>query len=79
MFNTGDALPAGFQKWYRDLASRALYFPKGEMPPEVSWSAGEVSLRVAGTPPNAEARPTLRPSKFRLSEKSLHGPVATAL
>ena len=53
VFNTGDALPAGFQKWYRDLASRALYFPKGEMPPEVSWSAGEVSLRVAGTPPNA--------------------------
>ena len=48
VFNTGDALPTGFQKWYGDRSSRVLYFPKGEMPPEVSWSAGEVSLRVAG-------------------------------
>ncbi len=53
IFNTGDALPAGFQKWFGGAGFRERYFPDGKMPPDYRVEAGKVSLRVAQTPANA--------------------------
>lgn len=53
LFNTGDALPAGYQRWFGDAGRRSLYFTDGTMPPEYRVIAGPVSLRVAQNPANA--------------------------
>ena len=54
LFSSGDALPAGFQKWFRDDNWRPLFFPEGKaMPAEYRVMNEAPSLRVAQTPPNA--------------------------
>ena len=37
LFNTGDTLPAGHQKWFGEENFRAVYFPPGPMPQEYEW------------------------------------------
>lgn len=53
LFNTGDTLPAGFQKWFRDENRRSLYFGDPAMPPEFKRIEGIPTLHVAQTAPNA--------------------------
>src|SRR5207249_3411043 len=53
LFNTGDALPAGYQHWFGDSGQRQIYFPNGAMPPEYHVIDGPISLRVAQNQPNA--------------------------
>jgi formylglycine-generating enzyme required for sulfatase activity len=54
LFSSGDALPAGFQKWFRDDNWRTLFFPEAEaMPAEYRIINEAPSLLVAQTPPNA--------------------------
>jgi formylglycine-generating enzyme required for sulfatase activity len=52
LFSTGDTLPTGFQKWFRDDNRRALYFGDAAMPPEYRRIEGVPTLRVAQTPAN---------------------------
>ncbi|MGV3663801.1 MAG: SUMF1/EgtB/PvdO family nonheme iron enzyme [Prosthecobacter sp.] len=52
LFNTGDALPDGFQPWSGDLAALDRYF-KGGILPQPYRKEAKASLRVAQTPPNA--------------------------
>jgi len=52
-FNTGDTLPAGYQRWFGEINRRELYFGTGAMPPEYRVMDGPVSLRVAQNAPNA--------------------------
>jgi len=42
LFNTGDTLPDGYQKWFGEANYRGVYFPPGPMPREYDW-------RVSGT------------------------------
>jgi formylglycine-generating enzyme required for sulfatase activity len=37
LFNTGDTLPDGHQKWFGDDNYRGVYFPPGPMPREYDW------------------------------------------
>jgi formylglycine-generating enzyme required for sulfatase activity len=37
LFNTGDDLPDGHQKWFGDGNFRGVYFPPGPMPREYDW------------------------------------------
>ncbi|MCX7008827.1 MAG: SUMF1/EgtB/PvdO family nonheme iron enzyme [Kiritimatiellaeota bacterium] len=53
LFNLGDALPAGFQKWFSDVGYRERYFPDGKLPPEYLAGSGKFAARVAQTPANA--------------------------
>jgi formylglycine-generating enzyme required for sulfatase activity len=53
LFHTGDTLPAGFQKWFRDENRRTLYFADGALPAEYAHVAGAPTLRVAQSPANA--------------------------
>jgi formylglycine-generating enzyme required for sulfatase activity len=53
LFNTGDTLPAGSQRWFGDAGRRQLYFGTGTMPPEYQVIEGPPSLRVAQNAPNA--------------------------
>lgn len=43
LFNTGDDLPNGHQKWFRDENFRGVYFPAGAMPPQYDWRMPENS------------------------------------
>ena len=52
LFNTGDKLPAGFQKWFGASKHRELYFKDDKLPPEYAADRGKPSLRVAQTPAN---------------------------
>ena len=52
LFHTGDALPAGFHKWFADIGLRDRFFPDGKLPPEFRVDA-KSSVRVAQTPANA--------------------------
>ena len=40
LFNTGDTLPDGHQKWFGNDNFRAVYFPDGSMPREYDWRVG---------------------------------------
>ncbi len=55
LFHTGDALPAGFQPWPMDAGIKALYFPKGPIPPEIRGevTGKGVSRKVGQTVSNA--------------------------
>ncbi|MEZ0255991.1 MAG: SUMF1/EgtB/PvdO family nonheme iron enzyme [Chthoniobacter sp.] len=53
LFNTGDTLPGGYQRWFGDLGRRQLYFPDGKMPPEYQVLNGPAVPRVAQSAPNA--------------------------
>jgi sulfatase modifying factor 1 len=53
LFNTGDTLPDGHQKWFGRQGWRELYFPDGKMPPEYACQDGATSLRVAQKAANA--------------------------
>jgi sulfatase modifying factor 1 len=54
LFSSGDALPAGSQKWFREDNWRPLFFPEAKaMPPEYRVIKEAPSLQVAQTPPNA--------------------------
>ena len=37
LFNTGDTLPDGHQKWFGEENYRGVYFPPGPMPREYDW------------------------------------------
>ncbi len=37
LFNTGDTLPVGHQKWFGEENYRGVYFPPGPMPREYDW------------------------------------------
>jgi formylglycine-generating enzyme len=37
LFNTGDSLPDGHQKWFGEGNYRGVYFPPGPMPREYDW------------------------------------------
>jgi formylglycine-generating enzyme required for sulfatase activity len=37
LFHTGDTLPDGHQKWFREENFRGVYFPPGAMPREYDW------------------------------------------
>ena len=37
LFNTGDTLPDGHQKWFGEENFRGVYFPPGPMPREYDW------------------------------------------
>jgi formylglycine-generating enzyme required for sulfatase activity len=53
LFSSGDALPAGSQKWFREDNWRPLFFPEGKaMPPEYRVIKEAPSLPVAQTSPN---------------------------
>ena len=51
LFNTGDCLPDGSQKWI-EAGRRALYFPDGKLPVEFIAKPGAFPLKVAQTLPN---------------------------
>lgn len=51
LFNTGDALPNGFQPWPSDPGYAERYFKGGEFPAPYG-KTDKISLRVAQTPPN---------------------------
>ncbi len=53
VFNTGDSLPAGFQKWRSSDKARDRYFKGGRMPADYRDLPAKAPLRVAQTPPNA--------------------------
>ena len=54
LFDTGNALPAGFHQWPSDIGLRERFFPEGKLPSEIRTPKDKVvSLRVAQTPPNA--------------------------
>jgi formylglycine-generating enzyme required for sulfatase activity len=53
IFNTGDALPAGFQPWTTDTGLRDRFFPNGTLPPDYRATGGRAPVRVAQTPANA--------------------------
>jgi len=53
LYHTGDALPAGFQKWFRDESRRVLYFPGESMPAEYRRIPGIPTVQVGQTLPNA--------------------------
>ena len=54
LFNTGDALPAGFQTWYREENWFGVFFPAGKpLPPEYQHRNEIPSLHVSQTPANA--------------------------
>ncbi|MGB8168096.1 MAG: SUMF1/EgtB/PvdO family nonheme iron enzyme [Chthoniobacteraceae bacterium] len=55
LFNTGDTLPPGYQKWFRDENRRSLYFPEPPMPTEYQQIPGIPAPRVAQAVPNAWA------------------------
>ena len=45
LFNTGEKLPDGHQKWFGDENLRVAYFPPGPMPQEYDWrKAGEKAM-----------------------------------
>ncbi len=52
IFNTGDALPDGFQPWYGDTGFLERYFKDGALPKPYR-SGTRVSVRVARGAPNA--------------------------
>jgi formylglycine-generating enzyme required for sulfatase activity len=49
-FNSGEALPAGYQRWFGEPSR--LYFPDGVLPPEYQAVAGPPVLKVAQNPAN---------------------------
>ena len=51
IFNTGEALPDGFQPWFGDTAVRDRFFPGGKLP-QPYRAAGKVTVRVAQAAPN---------------------------
>lgn len=54
LFSSGDALPAGSQKWFREDNWRPLFFPEGKaMPAEYRVINQAPSLQVAQTSANA--------------------------
>ena len=53
LFNTGDTLPAGFQKWFGEYNRRSYWFPDGKLTAEYQVLVGKPQLRVAQTPANA--------------------------
>lgn len=54
LFHTGDALPAGFQKWVADLGFRDRYFAGKPLPSDYRVDAKRAeALRVKQTVPNA--------------------------
>jgi formylglycine-generating enzyme required for sulfatase activity len=52
LFHTGDSLPAGFQKWFRDENRRSLYFTGESMPAEYRRSPGVPTVKVMETEAN---------------------------
>ena len=52
LFNTGDALPDGFQTWYGETGFRGRYFKDGALP-QPYRSGAKASIRAAQKPPNA--------------------------
>ena len=47
LFNTGDTLPDGHQKWFGEETYRGVYFPPGAMPREYDWrTVGKPSANV---------------------------------
>ena len=40
LFNTGNTLPDGYQKWFGAENYRGVYFPPGPMPREYDWRSG---------------------------------------
>ena len=52
LFHTGDSLPAGFQKWFRDENRRSLYFTGDSMPPEYRRIPGVPTVKVMETEAN---------------------------
>lgn len=52
LFNTGDALPEGFQPWFGDLKALDRFFPKISLPPPYR-KGGRTDIRVAQGAPNA--------------------------
>jgi len=91
LFNTGDTIPEGHQKWFGDDNFRVAYFPPGPMPQEYDWrKAGEKPVTglkygelVGGSWTPENARPDAAGS-LRVAEKTpnawglhdLHGNVA---
>jgi len=53
LFHTGDQLPAGFQKWFGDAATRERYFGPKPMPAEYQVIESPLTLRVGQTQANA--------------------------
>lgn len=53
LFHTGDALPAGFLKWFGEIGFRERYFPESKVPPEYAIIDGQPVLPVGKTPANA--------------------------
>lgn len=53
LFHTGNALPAGFHKWNRDLGGRGFIFPDGKLPPEYAPIEDTAKFTVGKTQPNA--------------------------
>ncbi len=53
LFHTGDSLPAGHQKWFRDENRRTLYFTDGTLPMEYEHCEGVPTLQTGRTPANA--------------------------
>ncbi len=53
VFNTGDMLPAGFQKWRASERAKDRYFKNGKLPAEYRDLPSKAPLRVAQTPANA--------------------------
>ncbi len=53
LFSTGDTLPPGFQKWFREENGRSRYFPDGRMPPEYRHVPGIPTVKTKETKPNA--------------------------
>ena len=48
LFNTGDTLPDGHQKWFGDENFRGVYFPTGPMPREYDWRKDEKAAAGSG-------------------------------
>ena len=55
LFHTGDALPAGFHQWPREIGLRERFFPGSKLPPEFRPVAEKeaLDLTVSRTQPNA--------------------------
>ncbi len=53
LFHTGDALPEGFHKWYRDTTARDRYFPDQKLPAEYQPASAKPGIKVGQTPANA--------------------------
>ena len=47
LFNTGDTLPDGYQKWFGEGNFRGVYFPPGPMPRQYDWrNAGKFTASL---------------------------------